>query len=67
MQTWIEAEGIFCAPGGDPVWECPSCGGGRHVYGVKEFSIPNAHKDRCPDCGAFLQYPWEAEGRRRGF
>jgi rubrerythrin len=36
-------------PGGDPVWVCPVCGKGKHVYGIENINEP---KTRCPDCGA---------------
>lgn len=43
-------------PGGDPLWECPLCHNGRHVYGVEE---PEKCTHICRDCGAELIYPWE--------
>lgn len=60
MRNWIEVQGDFFTPGGDPLWECPVCGKGVHVYGVEEFGIPDTHKDKCPECGEPLQYPWES-------
>lgn len=45
---WIQDKSHnWITPGGDPVWVCPVCGGGRHVYGIE-----NADESRvvCPDC-----------------
>ena len=39
-RTWI-------TPGGDPVWICQACGGGRHVYGIENINKPHLV---CPDC-----------------
>lgn len=39
-------------PGGDPVWICPVCGGGRHVYGIENANEP---KTECPDCKTKIQ------------
>ncbi|MCR4846060.1 MAG: hypothetical protein K5865_04915 [Eubacterium sp.] len=36
----------WITPGGDPVWICPVCGGGRHVYGIEN----NEPQVVCPDC-----------------
>ena len=57
--NWIHAKGNYFTPGGDPLWQCPVCGSGLHVYGVEEEGLPGAKKDRCPDCGQELKYPWE--------
>lgn len=45
-QTWI-------TPGGDPVWVCENCGGGRHVYGIECY---NDKLDKCPECGKKMIY-----------
>ena len=55
-KTWRKIEGIV-TPGGDPAFECPKCGKGKHIFSV--FSV-EPHK-RCRDCGAELIYPWEVE------
>lgn len=39
-QTWF-------TPGGDPVWKCSNCGGGRHVYGIESTEEARII---CPDC-----------------
>lgn len=36
-------------PGGDSVYVCSNCGGGRHVFGIESWE--NQPKI-CPDCGA---------------
>ena len=51
-------ENLF-TPGGDPVWQCPICKGGRHVYGVE--NADEVH-DECPDCHTKLIYPWMNKG-----
>lgn len=43
-------------PGGDPLWECPLCHNGRHVYGTEDSE---KYTHICRDCGAELIYPWE--------
>ena len=40
MAEWIEDNKKWFTPGGDPVWICSNCGGGRHVFGIES-----------PDCG----------------
>lgn len=42
-------------PGGDPLWICSNCGGGRHLYGI-EYNIP---LDICPDCYKKMEYNYE--------
>lgn len=54
-ESWKRVFGP-CTPGGDPVWICPVCGKGRHVYGI-EFA--QNYRIQCPDCGTKLKYPWE--------
>lgn len=63
MKTWIEAQGASYA-GDSPIWQCPACGKGIHMYGIKEMDKPLSHKGTCPDCGEKLAYPWEIEGRK---
>lgn len=48
---WKPVHGVL-TPGGDPAYECPFCGGGRHVYGI-ESSHPLT---KCPNCLARLKY-----------
>lgn len=55
-QVWRKMAGVFTS-GGDPAYECPVCGNGRHVYGIESLE---PHK-RCRDCGTELVYPWEVE------
>lgn len=40
---------VWFTPGGDSVWICENCGGGRHVYGIENINEPLVE---CPDCGA---------------
>ena len=51
---WINVHG-YATPGGDPVWCCPECGKGRHVYGVEHNSYGRDIADHqwvaCPNCG----------------
>lgn len=48
---WKKRVGVV-TPGGDPAYECPCCGGGRHLNGI-EF---REEWDYCPDCGQRLEY-----------
>ena len=41
----------WITPGGDPVWICPVCGGGWHVYGIEN---PRKQSE-CKDCGAKIE------------
>lgn len=67
-------------PGGETVWVCSACGGGRHIHGVEN----REHISVCPDCGCQMRYYWEtremvyttyanrekamlAEGRYKGY
>lgn len=59
VNVWKECTENLFTPGGDPVWECPICGKGRHVYGIENADEP---KYICPDCNSDLLYPWEAKG-----
>lgn len=53
---WIKDKSKYFTPGGDPVWICPYCGGGRHVYGVENTNEP---MKECSDCGmAITDYEW---------
>ena len=54
---WVEAEGSFVTPGGDPVWECSECDKGRHVYGVENssYGITDGQWVTCPNCGAKME------------
>ena len=56
---WVEAHGMWCTPGGDPVWECSECGKGRHVYGIEHGSYGSDIADHqwvaCPNCGALME------------
>ena len=58
-KIWEEVHENLFTPGGDPIWQCPVCKGGRHVYGIE-----NADEiyDECPDCHTKLIYPWMAKG-----
>ena len=37
-------------PGGDPLWCCPVCGEGKHVYGIET----PVKQYVCKDCGALI-------------
>ena len=54
--TWIKDNSHdWFTPGGDPVWICSCCGGGRHVYGIE-----SPDKIRvCPDCNCEMRYEFE--------
>lgn len=58
-KIWEEVHENLFTPGGDPVWQCPICKGGRHVYGVE--NADEVH-DECPDCHTKLIYPWMNKG-----
>lgn len=58
-KIWEEVHENLFTPGGDPVWQCPICKGGRHVYGVE--NADEIH-DECPDCHTKLIYPWMNKG-----
>ena len=48
MAKWIQDNSqTWFTPGGDPVWICSNCGGGRHVYGIENIDEP---KLVCPEC-----------------
>lgn len=51
-KLWIkDITHLWITPGGDPVWVCPVCGGGQHVYGIE-----NPHRQsKCKDCGAKIE------------
>ena len=53
---WVKAKGSWCAPGGDPVWECSECGKGVHVYGIEHGTygkdVAEGQWVACPNCGA---------------
>jgi DNA-directed RNA polymerase subunit RPC12/RpoP len=55
---WVKARGNWCAPGGDPVWECSECGKGVHVYGIEHGTYGSDIADdqwvSCPNCGASM-------------
>ena len=53
---WQKDPRAWATPGGDPVYYCPHCGEGLHVYGIEHR---NNHMDKCPDCGKKNKYPWE--------
>ena len=55
-KLWIkDTTHSWITPGGDPVWICPVCGGGRHVYGIES----REQKLVCPDCGNKIEgYKW---------
>lgn len=53
--VWVKTYG-FATAGGDPVWRCPLCGGGIHVYGIEHR---RNYLNVCPDCGNKVRYPWE--------
>ncbi len=54
---WVMVGG-FATPGGDPVWKCPECGKGVHVYGVEHGSYGRDIADHqwvaCPNCGCLM-------------
>ena len=49
MAEWVRDDSKhWITPGGDPVWVCSNCGGGKHVFGIESMvSQPKV----CPDCG----------------
>ena len=53
---WIKDPRAWVTPGGDPVYICPKCGEGMHVYGIEHL---NNHREYCPDCGNRNRYSWE--------
>ena len=63
VHTWI-------TPGGDMVWICSNCGGGRHVFGIESME---SQPKTCPDCGETMSNAVEVviidfpilEGKRR--
>lgn len=52
MAEWVmDDTHCWITPGGDPVWICSNCGGGRHVFGIESTeSQPKV----CPDCGEII-------------
>lgn len=51
MAEWTEYVYInknTFTPGGDSVWICSNCGGGRHVFGIESTE---SQPKICPDCG----------------
>ena len=54
---WVKVHG-YATPGGDPVWACPKCGKGIHVYGIEHGTYGKDIADHqwvaCPNCGAKL-------------
>lgn len=44
----------WATPGGDPVYICSACGGGRHIYGV-EHNVPLRE---CPNCHRKMEYTY---------
>ena len=53
IEYWVEDDGCYFTPGGDPLWSCPRCGNGKHVYGIESPYREN----KCKDCGLELRYP----------
>lgn len=60
--NWLEQETIvgkwqrvsgYATAGGDPVYVCPVCRHGEHVYGIEH---QNGRKFMCENCGAFNNY-----------
>ena len=55
---WVKVHG-YATPGGDPVWACPKCGKGIHVYGIEHGTYGKDIADHqwvaCPNCGAKLK------------
>lgn len=51
---WVKVHG-YVTPGGDPVWQCPKCGKGIHVYGIEHGTygadIAEHQWVSCPNCG----------------
>ena len=58
--VWIKdiSENWF-TPGGDPVFVCKACGGGKHVYGIEH----NHPLEECPDCHRKMEYEYKKERR----
>ena len=56
---WVKDNSYnWMTPGGDPLWRCPICGGGQHVYGVENADQP---KEKCRDCGVEIDdYNWSS-------
>lgn len=56
IHLWIQDKShLYITPGGDPVWICPVCGGGHHVYGIENLQP----ETRCEDCGLQIDgYKW---------
>lgn len=54
---WVKVGG-YATPGGDPVWRCPKCGKGTHVYGIEHGTygsdISNGQWVSCPNCGTIM-------------
>lgn len=52
VSRWIKDNShAWATPGGDPVWICENCGGGRHVWGIESTSPQLA---QCPDCKSIM-------------
>lgn len=55
---WVKVHG-YVTPGGDPVWACPKCGKGIHVYGIEHGTYGKDIADHqwvaCPNCGMKLK------------
>ena len=55
---WIRVGG-YVTPGGDPVWRCPNCGKGKHVWGIEHNSYGADVADHqwvaCPNCGIEME------------
>lgn len=60
MAEWIQDDSqTWFTPGGNPVWICSNCGGGRHVYGIENVE---ESKTICPDCLAKMEgYKYQKE------
>ena len=52
-RVWVATNGVL-TPGGDPLWHCPSCGEGKHLYGIES---PEGYSTKCSNCGIPLIYP----------
>ena len=50
IANWIQDNSdIWFTPGGDAVWVCSNCGGGKHVFGTEAF---DDQPSISPDCRA---------------
>lgn len=55
QMVWEKMTDGVMTPATDPVWICPICHRGLHT--CKDNNSDG--KDKCPDCGMAMKYPWE--------